>query len=216
MLCLAVLLEWGGGFAHFAFTPHPMLLAGSFSLGLFVVAAAKEEVIFRGYAFQRLAEAITPVGAIAVTSAFFGLAHFANPHRTWISTLNTTLVGIPFCIAYLRTRSLWLPIGIHFVWNFLQGFLFGLPVSGIVFSATVLTARVQGPAWLTGGNYGPEGGLLATPAILLGIAYLTFSKRIYTTRDMRALALDSVAPPHHDAPITIFSTRSPVEESRRD
>jgi hypothetical protein len=193
-----------------------MLLAGSFSFGFFVVAAAKEEVIFRGYAFQRLAEAITPVGAIAVTSAFFGLAHFANPHRTWISTLNTALVGIPFCIAYLRTRSLWMPIGIHFVWNFLQGFLFGLPVSGIVFSATVLTARVQGPAWLTGGNYGPEGGLLATPAILLGIAYLTFSKRIYTTRDMRALALDSVAPPHHDAPITIFSTRSPVEESRRD
>ena len=213
MLCFAVLLEWEGGFVHFAFTPHPMLLAGSFSFGLFVVAAAKEEVIFRGYAFQRLVEAITPVGAIAVTSALFGLAHFTNPHRTWISTLNTALVGIPFCVAYLRTRSLWLPIGMHFIWNFLQGFCFGLPVSGLAFSATVLTARVQGPAWLTGGNYGPEGGLLATPSILLGIAYLTFSKRIYTTGDMKALALDSVAPPQHDAPITIFSTRSKKEET---
>jgi membrane protease YdiL (CAAX protease family) len=216
MLCLAVLLEWGGGFVHFAFTPHPMFLAGCFSSILFAVAAAKEEVIFRGYAFQRLAEAITPVGAVAVTSAFFGLAHFANPHRTWISTLNTALVGIPFCVAYLRTRSLWMPIGMHFIWNFLQGFFVGLPVSGLMFSASVLTARVQGPAWLTGGNYGPEGGVLATAPILLGIAYLTFSKRIYTTGEMKALVLDPVALPRHDAPITIFSAHSKKEETTRD
>jgi membrane protease YdiL (CAAX protease family) len=213
MLCLAVLIEWGGGFVHFAFTPHPMFLAGCFSAILFVVAAAKEEVIFRGYAFQRLAEAITPVGAIAIMSAFFGLAHFANPHRTWISTLNTALVGIPFCVAYLRTRSLWMPIGIHFVWNLLQGFFMGLPVSGLAFSASVLTAHVLGPAWLTGGNYGPEGGLLATPPILLGIAYLTLSKRIYTTEEMQALVLGPMAPARRDAPITIFSTRSKKEET---
>ena len=131
MLFLAIVLEWGCGFAHFTFTPHPMLRAGSFSFLVFAVAATNEEVIFRGYPFQRLVESITPVGAIAVTSALFGLAHLANPHRTWISTLNTALVGIPFCIAYLRTRSLWMPIGMHFIWNFLQGFFLGLPVSGL-------------------------------------------------------------------------------------
>ena len=214
MLLFAVLLEWSCGFAHFTFTPHPMLVAGSFGFILLAVAAAKEEVIFRGYAFQRLAEAITPVGAIAVTSAFFGLAHFANPHRTWISTLNTALVGIPFCVAYLRTRSLWMPIGMHFVWNFLQGFFVGLPVSGLLFSTSVLTAHVQGPAWLTGGNYGPEGGLLATAPILLGTAYLTFAKSIYTTEEMKALVFAPVALPRHDAPITIFSAPSGGEAKR--
>ena len=103
-----------------------------FTFVVFAVAAANEEAIFRGYPFQRLVESITPVGAIAATSALFGLAHLANPHRTWISTLNTALVGIPFAIAYLRTRSLWMPIGMHFIWNFLLGFFLGLPVSGLI------------------------------------------------------------------------------------
>ena len=97
MLFLAIVPEWGCGFVRFTFTPHPILRAGSFSFIIFAMAAANEEAIFRGYPFQRLAESITPVGAIGVTSALFGLAHLANPHRTWISTLNTALVGIPFC-----------------------------------------------------------------------------------------------------------------------
>jgi len=66
------------------------------------LAAAHEEAVFRGYPFQRLVESLTPVGAIAVASALFGLAHFGNPHRTWISTANTMLVGIPFAIALPR------------------------------------------------------------------------------------------------------------------
>jgi membrane protease YdiL (CAAX protease family) len=215
MMLLIALLTWGCGFAHFTFTPHPVLLAGSFSLTLFAVAAAKEEIIFRGYAFQRLVEVITPVGAIAVTSAFFGFAHLANPHRSWISTVNTILAGIPLCVAYLRTRSLWMPIGVHFVWNFLQSFFLGLPVSGLVISGSLLTARVQGPTWLTGGDYGPEGGLLATGAILLGTAYLTFAKSIYTSEEMKALVFAPVASPGYDPPLTIFSDPS-REGAKRD
>ena len=155
MLFIAIVLEWVCGFAHFTFAPHPMLRAGSFSFVLFAVAAAYEEAIFHGYSFQRLAESITPVGAIAATSALFGVAHIANPHRTWLSTINTAVVGIPFAIAYLRTRSLWMPIGMHFIWNFLLGFFLGLPVSGLTVPASVLAARVRGPVWLTGGDYGP-------------------------------------------------------------
>ena len=142
MLFLAIVLEWGCGFAHFTFTPHPMLRGESFSFILFALAATNEEAIFRGYPFQRLAESITPVGAIAVISALFGLAHLANPHRSWISTLNTALVGIPFCIAYLRTRSLWMPIGMHFIWNFLLGFFLGLPSQWLYhFSERLYRAR---------------------------------------------------------------------------
>src|SRR5271157_5320816 len=75
MLFLAIVLEWGCGFAHFTFTPHPMLRGGFFSFILFALAATFEEAVFRGYPFQRLVESITPVGAIAVISALFGLAH---------------------------------------------------------------------------------------------------------------------------------------------
>jgi hypothetical protein len=215
MLSVTVALEWACGFASFTFTPHPMLRAGSFTFVLFAVAAAFEEVTFRGYPFQRLVESITPTGAIAATSALFGLAHLGNPHRTWISTLNTALVGIPFCIAYLRTRALWMPIGMHFIWNFLMGFFLGLPVSGIIISASVLTARVRGPLWLTGGPYGPEGGLLAMGAILGGIVYLSFAKSIYTTEEMQALVFAPVTSPWPDRPITIFSV-PPGEEAKGD
>jgi len=215
MLSFTVALEGACGFAHFTFTPHPMLRAGSFTLVLLAVAAAFEEATFRGYPFQRLAEAITPAGAIAGTSALFGLVHLGNPHASWISTLNTALVGIPFCIAYLRTRALWMPIGMHFIWNFLMGFLLGLPVSGILIPHSILTALVRGPIWLTGGPYGPEGGLLAMGAILGSIVYLSFAKSIYTTEEMKTLLFAPVTLPWHGRPITIFST-PPGEEAKRD
>jgi len=215
MLLLAVALEWAFGFAHFTFTPHPVLWKGSFTFLLFAVAATNEEVTFRGYPFQRLAESITPAGAIAITSAVFGFAHFLNPHRTWISTLNTALVGIPFCIAYLRTRSLWMPIGMHFAWNFLLGFFLGLPVSGFTISASVFTAGVQGPIWLTGGQYGPEGSLLAMAAILVVTAYLSFTRSIYTSEEMKALVFAPVTTRWPEPPITIFSA-PPEEEAKRD
>jgi len=215
MLLLAIVPEWVCGFAHFTFTPHPSLRAGSFSFLMFTVAAINEEAIFRGYPFQRLVESITPVGAITATSALFGLAHLGNPHRTWISTLNTALVGIPFAIAYLRTRSLWMPIGMHFVWNFLMGFFLGLPVSGLTISASALTARVAGPIWLTGGQYGPEGGLPTMGAILLGTVYLSLTRSIYTSEEMKALVIAPATPKWPHRPATIFSA-PPEEQAKRD
>lgn len=215
MLFLAVAAEWACGFAHFQRSVHSTWGPGLFTLVVFALAATNEEAAFRGYPFQRLAESITPVGAVAATSLLFGFAHFLNPHRTWVSTLNTALVGVPFCVAYLRTRSLWMPVGMHFVWNFLLGFFLGLPVSGITIPASFLTSKVQGPVWLTGGDYGPEGGLLATGAILIASAYLLAAKSIYTTEEMKAL----VYPPEkliwHDPLITITS-EPPGEHATRD
>jgi hypothetical protein len=191
-----------------------MLRGGSFSFLMFAVAAANEEAVFRGYPFQRLAESLTPVGAIAVTSAFFGLAHLGNPHKTWISTLNTMLVGIPFAIAYLRTRSLWMPIGMHFIWNFLMDFLLGLPVSGLNLAASVLTAHVQGPNWLTGGPYGPEGGVLAMGAILVATVYLSCTKSIYTSEEMKALVFAPMTSRWAEAPSAIFPAPAQDEANR--
>lgn len=213
MLLLTVLPEWGRGFAHFTFFVHPLLRAGALSFALFALAAANEEAMFRGYPFQRLVEAITPVGAIAVTSAFFGLAHLGNPHKTWISTVNTMLVGIPFAIAYLRTRALWMPLGMHFIWNFLMGFVLGLPVSGLNLPASVLTAGVHGPEVFTGGAYGPEGDVLATAVILIATAYVAFAKGIYTSEDMKALVGAAPQPPE---PAITISTLPPEEGIKRE
>ena len=185
-------LEWMLRLAHFgmnSLSPAHALSGGVFYSLTLAMAATNEELIFRGYPFQRLVEAITPAGGIAVTSALFGLAHLGNAHHTWISTANTALVGIPLAIAYLRTRSLWMPIGIHFTWNFVLGFVIGLPVSGFAFSDSLLQAQVRGAAWLTGAAYGPEGGVLATIAIAGATIYLLLSKRIYVSEEMRELVM---------------------------
>lgn len=207
MLFLTVIAGWSGGLVHFTLVLHPMRWAGAFSFAVFALAAANEEAIFRGYPFQRLVESITPAGAIAATSVFFGLVHLGNPHETWLSTCNTILVGIILAIAYLRTRALWLPLGIHISWNFLMGFVLGLPVSGLLVPSSVLTAGVHGPVWLTGGAYGPEGDILTTAACLIAMVYVAFAKSIYTTEEMKALVF--AAPRSPEPTITIF----PPEES---
>ena len=178
------------GLARFARNPLPVraeLAYGSSLFLLLLVSATDEELVFRGYPFQKLVESLGAPGAVVVSSACFGLAHLGNAHHTWISTFNTMLVGIPLSIAYLRTRALWLPIGIHFIWNYLQGFAFGLPVSGITFPTTLLNAQVRGSPWLTGSAYGPEGGLLCAIAVVGAGIFLFFSPSIRMSGKMKEL-----------------------------
>ena len=179
------------GLARFARNTLPAraeLAYGSCLFLILLITATNEELVFRGYPFQKLVESLGPPGAVAVSSAFFGLAHLGNSHHTWISTLNTMLVGIPLSIAYLRTRSLWMPVGMHFTWNYVQGFVFGLPVSGYTFSPSLLKVQVHGAAWLTGSEYGPEGGLLST-IVVVGAGIYFFSARIRMSERMRELVL---------------------------
>lgn len=176
--------------ARYARNPLPARVELAYGSGMFLVlliSATNEELVFRGYPFQKLVESLGPPGAVAVSSACFGLAHLGNSHHTWISTVNTMLVGVPLSIAYLRTRSLWMPVGIHFAWNYVQGFVFGLPVSGFTFPTTLLNARVHGGEWLTGSAYGPEGGLLCTIAALGAGTFLFLSPRIRMSGRMREL-----------------------------
>ncbi|MBV9609168.1 MAG: CPBP family intramembrane metalloprotease [Acidobacteria bacterium] len=133
------------------------------------VAAMSEELAFRGYPFQRLVEAIGAIGATIITSGIFAAGHLANPHATAYGVLNTAAVGVLFCLAYLRTRSLWLPWGMHLGWNFTLGVLFGLPVSGLSDFAVVVHGAAAGPVWLTGGGYGIEASATGTAVITLGI-----------------------------------------------
>jgi membrane protease YdiL (CAAX protease family) len=129
---------------------------------IIAVAAMAEEVAFRGYPFQRLVEGIGAAGGILLLSVLFGAVHLGNPHATIWGFLNTIGIGAFLAIAYLRTRSLWMPWGIHFGWNFTLGVVFGLPVSGLNDFAIAVQGTATGPLWLTGGSYGIEASLIAT------------------------------------------------------
>jgi membrane protease YdiL (CAAX protease family) len=145
-------------------------------------AAMLEEAAFRGYPFQRLVDGLAgldrhfhlPVGtgAIVVLSILFGAGHLGNPHASFFGVLNTVLVGVLLSVAYLRTRALWLPYGIHLGWNVALGMVFGLPVSGFTMFSVLVKGTASGPKWLTGGDYGLEASLTGAVVILLGILSL--------------------------------------------
>jgi hypothetical protein len=132
-----------------------------------LAAAAAEELVFRGYLFQTLAQAISLLPASLVVSGLFASAHVWNPGFTPLGAVNIGIAGLVFSVAYAKTGRLWLPLGIHTGWNFAQLTLAGYPVSGLVDPGRMLCmATVTGPEWWTGGTFGPEGGFAATVALI--------------------------------------------------
>lgn len=143
---------------------------------LFAIAATVEELAFRGYAFKWLMWSVGTPAALVISGILFGLGHLANPNPTFFSTLNTALAGILLAIPYVRTRSMWMQIGVHWSWNLALCTIVSLPVSGINFGPGLFVAENSGPRWLTGGNYGPEGGAAVTIVCVIGIAWLLSTK----------------------------------------
>lgn len=137
-----------------------------FAFVLFALGALHEELLFRGYAFQRMMDILGPLAATLLVAAAFGAVHLGNPHVSRLAAGNTALVGILFALLYLRSRRLWLPIGLHWGWNFAEAG-FGLPVSGITIEGMPLRAEWRGAILYHGGSYGPEGSVLATAVIAL-------------------------------------------------
>lgn len=138
---------------------------------LFLLVAWQEELLFRGYRLQNIAEGTTPVWGVLLSSIWFGAAHVFNPHATIISTVGIFGAGIFLAYGYLRTGRLWLPIGLHIGWNFFEGVVFGFPVSGLdIYHLTHI--EVHGPEWWTGGAFGPEAGLILLPALAIGAALI--------------------------------------------
>jgi membrane protease YdiL (CAAX protease family) len=141
------------------------------TLVVFAVGALSEETLLRGYPLQTLVRSEQIILGVAVTSVLFSLGHLGNPDIGYLSLLNTLLAGVWFAAAYLKTRDLWFPFGMHLMWNWLQGPVFGINVSGIADLSPdpVMRTTDHGPAWLTGGTYGIEGGIACTVAIVLSI-----------------------------------------------
>ena len=148
------------------------------TLLLFVPAAAAEELVFRGYPFQRLLESWGTRWAVFVPSVLFGLVHLDNPSATPLSAANTVLAGILLALCYLKTRGLWFPIAVHFSWNLTMGFIYSLPVSGFVMSSKLFSVTTGATVWLSGGNYGPEGSVLTTVVVLAATLWLDRTRRL--------------------------------------
>jgi len=140
-------------------------------LGLFAAVGFYEELFSRGYQLQNLEEGLNTFWAVLLSAGFFGLLHIANAGASWISTLGIMLAGIYFAFGYLRTRTLWLVVGLHFGWNFTLGPILGFPVSGMQ-TTSVLIPNVTGPEIWTGGAFGPEAGLVVLPAFALGVGLI--------------------------------------------
>lgn len=163
------------GLASWVRTAEPEMAAG---VGKFVfvtlllwIGAAGEELMFRGYPFQILVRRFGPGWVIPPFAVLFALAHFDNPQSSWAAVANTALWGVVLGLAYWRSRDLWLPVGLHFGWNWalplagvnLSGFKMGLTGHALQWKA--------GPLW-SGGEYGIEAGLPTTAAAVLLLAWL--------------------------------------------
>lgn len=162
----------------------------------FLVGASMEEVLFRGYAFQSLIQGITFLPATIVMAVLFAYLHYFNPNASLLGMVNVAGAAVFFSIAYMKTRALWLPIGIHFAWNFSQTTLFGFPTSGVHFTDKELLVLHQGgPEIITGGAFGPEGGLLATLALIVGTWYILKSQKLFAPEGVITLdSLEDVVP----------------------
>lgn len=173
MFAVIFLLEWAPGFLQFegfAWQAQPLaaVLQATFLMLLaYILVGWGEELLFRGYWLQNLAEGLNLTWAILITSVVFALAHLLNPNASLAAVLGLILGGLFFAFAYVRTGQLWLPIGIHIGWNFFEGTIFGFQVSGTEPFA-LIQQTVRGPELITGGAFGPEAGLVLLPALLLG------------------------------------------------
>ncbi|MFN5782190.1 MAG: lysostaphin resistance A-like protein, partial [Novosphingobium sp.] len=166
-------LAFGGGL--FAIMTGIVALLGGFEvlglrglgalwsmLALAVFSGVFEEILLRGIVFRQIEAWLGSWIALATSSALFGVLHIGNPGATWFSSLAIAIeAGILLGAAYMLTRRLWLAIGIHAAWNFTQGWVFSVPVSGGEAPLGLLITRRVGPDWLTGGDFGLEASVVA-------------------------------------------------------
>jgi uncharacterized protein len=141
----------------------------------FFIVAVFEETLFRGVIFRLFEETFGTITAIFVSASLFGAAHYMQPHATWTAAVAIGLeAGVLLDALFLQRRSLWIPVGVHWAWNLFLGPIFGAPVSGTM-RDHLLAGHLAGSNLLTGGEFGPEAGVVTV--VVCGAAGATFLAR---------------------------------------
>ena len=145
------------------------------AIALAVMAGFLEELLFRGILFRLSSRIVGTWGALLFTSAIFGLAHLGNKGATLSSGVAIMLeAGVLLGAAYALTQRLWFPIGLHMAWNFTEGSVYGMQVSGNTASTGLVHGTLTGPPLLTGGAFGPEASIVAVIVCFLLAMYLLY------------------------------------------
>jgi membrane protease YdiL (CAAX protease family) len=175
ILLVTGLIAAAGG-VRFSLDPARSLDALAMGAWVFAWVALLEELLFRGFVFQRMVDGIGAWPALLAMAVLFALGHWGNPGMdgatlVWAS-IDTALGAILFGLAYLRTGRLALPIGMHFGWNWAQGALLGFDVSGLDQAGWLLPELLGKPQWLAGGAFGPEASIFAVLVDTAAIALM--------------------------------------------
>jgi hypothetical protein len=139
-----------------------------FGLLIFFLVGWQEELMFRGYILHNIQEGTKRHWGVILSSIIFAAYHLTNPNFSWFALVGLFIAGLFLTYPYLRTKMLWLSIGIHFGWNFFEGYVFGFNISGLDAFPSFIKQSVSGPTWITGGAFGPEAGIVLAPALIVG------------------------------------------------
>jgi hypothetical protein len=192
-LAFAVIVLSGSGYVE-SWTPRLTADTGLYLL-LFVAVGLAEEMMTRGYFMSVLRQTKSVPVIVIVSSVLFSLMHVFNASFSLIPFVNIVLVGLLLAYMFLKSGSIWMPIGFHITWNYFQGSVFGFSVSGLEVQGLITTQYAQENI-INGGAFGPEGGVLATALLLLGFLFVRW---YYRKRRLNFLLMDQPAAP--DAPV---------------
>ena len=148
----------------------------SFYLLMFIIVAFNEEILMRGYVLINLMDSMNKYAALILSSLLFSGMHLMNANMSIVPAINIFLAGILLGIYFIHKGNLLFPIGMHFTWNFFQGPIFGFEVSGLI-TNSIIVQEIAGHELLTGGEFGFEGSLIATVAMVILIAVLHLKYR---------------------------------------
>ena len=160
------------GYYKYNFSPSDIFPQILEAISLFLIVAFAEEILFRGYPFQRAIDGTSPLVATLIFSSIFAIAHIQNPNINAIAILNIFLAGVWLSSAFIKTRSLWLPISLHFSWNFFQGYIFSLPVSGTKLIKPLLEVEIKEKNLISGGDFGPEASVLTSFVLITSTIFI--------------------------------------------
>jgi membrane protease YdiL (CAAX protease family) len=159
--------------AHWQVEPQQGASVGSFAFVsiLLLFGSAGEEMLFRGFGFQVLLRRLGDWPTVLPVGVLFAVLHSANPSAGWLAMANTAGFGILFGYAFLRSHDLWLPMGLHFGWNFTLP-VFGVNVSGLTIRVTGFSMQWSAGTLWSGGDYGPEASILTSAVLIVLFVFL--------------------------------------------